>query len=671
MARLLRSTYSSVDGSSVDTGEVIDGAEVFGGGEEGDENGDEGDDGDDAEGTDGNGHDKEPTGGFRWFARRDKQKFEDWQDSQATAFYKASLANEVPVDRERWLFYIDPVRQQQRAKRGLPPSVIVGIDSIHRNPFKEARRRMRAKKRAAEGKGLSRTHSLENRRRLRDGLGEIPMLYPVSRFPVCLGLVVGVMDCTYSAFFIPVTTVFEIPLTSWNWVTITDFVAAILFTTDMVAAFSTGLVVVYNLQQAVVMDRRMVAKHYVVRGTFVIDLLATAPLWVEIFVVAVYGQRASQDVLNILNVLRCFRLLRLIRVARAAIRQSFMPTAVKWLPNGLGYFLNLSFTAALFINILGCIWYYTARVEDIGAGGTWLSYAGNGDNSDLKNAPKTEQFVAAIYWATTTIATVGYGDITPVTTAERIVAMVMMLLGVMFFGFLIGAVGEYLESASSNAQSGRLFRSKMEGVDRWMEARNLPRKTRAQITQHFSDIWTRHMAYHDSSFFTDLPVAIRVKVARMRIRTPFTRSQLGQALGPGGLLVMSAAVLPTGLQPGHELCQQGAPGDRLWFLSEGSVLAIKLGESIVRVTAPAVLGEGALLAALADAPALRPMTYRATTSCFLWELLVDDVLRLKALRPTLLEDVSHYFLKVANQRLRELDDVTLYEVLLSRGFAFD
>lgn len=62
---------------------------------------------------------------------------------------------------------------------------------------------------------------------------------------------------------------------------------------------------------------------------------------------------------------------------------------------------------------------------------------------------------------------------------------------------------------------------------------------------------------------------------------------------------------------------------------------------------------------------------RATTSCFLWELLVDDVLRLKALRPTLLEDVSHYFLKVANQRLRELDDVTLYEVLLSRGFAFD
>lgn len=62
------------------------------------------------------------------------------------------------------------------------------------------------------------------------------------------------------------------------------------------------------------------------------------------------------------------------------------------------------------------------------------------------------------------------------------------------------------------------------------------------------------------------------------LRTPktfsvfFTRlgSSVVQALGPAGLLVLSAAVLPTGLQPGHELCQQGSPGDRVWFLTEGA-----------------------------------------------------------------------------------------------------
>ena len=40
---------------------------------------------------------------------------------------------------------------------------------------------------------------------------------------------------------------------------------------------------------------------------------------VQVIVVAVYGRRASQNVLNVLNVLRCFRLLRLIRVTRVRL----------------------------------------------------------------------------------------------------------------------------------------------------------------------------------------------------------------------------------------------------------------------------------------------------------------------------------------------------------------
>jgi hypothetical protein len=46
-----------------------------------------------------------------------------------------------------------------------------------------------------------------------------------------------------------------------------------------------------------------------------------------------------------------------------------------------------------------------------------------------------------------------------------------------------------------------------------------------------------------------------------------------QALGPRALLVLSTVILPSALQPGHDLCQQGAPADRLWFLTEGTLPA--------------------------------------------------------------------------------------------------
>ncbi|MDE2987130.1 MAG: potassium channel family protein [Chloroflexota bacterium] len=41
-----------------------------------------------------------------------------------------------------------------------------------------------------------------------------------------------------------------------------------------------------------------------------------------------------------------------------------------------------------------------------------------------------DSFWVAVWWAVGTITTVGYGDVTPVTTSGRVLASVMMLLGI-------------------------------------------------------------------------------------------------------------------------------------------------------------------------------------------------------------------------------------------------
>lgn len=50
----------------------------------------------------------------------------------------------------------------------------------------------------------------------------------------------------------------------------------------------------------------------------------------------------------------------------------------------------------------------------------------------------------AIWWSWVTITTVGYGDYTPVTTGGRIVAMVLMVIGVGLFSSMSGLIASWL-----------------------------------------------------------------------------------------------------------------------------------------------------------------------------------------------------------------------------------
>lgn len=49
-------------------------------------------------------------------------------------------------------------------------------------------------------------------------------------------------------------------------------------------------------------------------------------------------------------------------------------------------------------------------------------------------------FFDSIWWAMVTITTIGYGDIAPVTTGGRVVAMLLMMLGIGFLGLTTGLV---------------------------------------------------------------------------------------------------------------------------------------------------------------------------------------------------------------------------------------
>ena len=111
--------------------------------------------------------------------------------------------------------------------------------------------------------------------------------------------------------------------------------------------------------------------------------------------------------------------------------------------------------------VVGCIWYYLCTIintdEDIKAGNTFLTKF---KIDEIKDS--STKMIISCYFALTTLSTVGYGDLYPISTNEMIAGIFVMLLGIVFFSHIMGSFIEIISN----------YDKRMGSVDRGTELHN-------------------------------------------------------------------------------------------------------------------------------------------------------------------------------------------------------
>jgi len=349
-----------------------------------------------------------------------------------------------------------------------------------------------------------------------------------------------------------------------------------LFMLDMVFNFSTGLVD----ESGFITDRRKIAQQYC-KAWFPLDLITSFPF--ELVLAdqnksgkSTAGITSFSKVLKFARIMRLLKLLRILRLMKL-MSQWEQTSAISATMTRLAKLLIMMLITA---HISACGWVGVAmyyRTDDH----SWENFHGFPENSWFvrftsvsptweKSQP--EQYLRALYWASTTLTTIGYGDITPVLPLEIIYTIGIQFIGSTLFGYIIGNVASII---SRDDEVVLMIKEKIATVAHFLSYRQVPQELCARIRRHYEYAWRRSQVFEEDVILAELPHSVMTDCAlhihrEIIDKVPFL-NQLGMDVVPSIVTRLKPALASSG----DVVLTQGRIGTEMFFVLNGS-LAIQL-----------------------------------------------------------------------------------------------
>lgn len=258
------------------------------------------------------------------------------------------------------------------------------------------------------------------------------------------------------------------------WVVIVDSVNLLWFGLDMLLSMTTTY---RGLHGVKVWEPRQIVDRYM-KSFFLWDLWSTVP-WDRLFAKRLCRKRCARKgsaitLVHMIPIARAFRGSKIRRARELKNRFMLDPSDVVGLPPSADHLARFVVSAFFGVHIAACIWFiigdkskskgldqecYEGLAWDRRGKAsqcTWLQKAGYS-----KRMTRGFLYTTCLYWAVTTVTTVGYGDISATTVGEKLFAIFVEVCGVAWFGLLISALGSDVLS-DSRAEEARQLKSALK-----------------------------------------------------------------------------------------------------------------------------------------------------------------------------------------------------------------
>uniref|UniRef100_A0A8C9VMW7 Voltage-gated delayed rectifier potassium channel KCNH8 n=1 Tax=Scleropages formosus TaxID=113540 RepID=A0A8C9VMW7_SCLFO len=359
--------------------------------------------------------------------------------------------------------------------------------------------------------------------------------------------------------------------------TVSDIAVEILFIIDIVFSFRTTYV---SKSGQVIFEARLICIHYMTTW-FIIDLVAALPFDL------LYAFKVS--VVSVVHLLKTVRLLRLLRLLQKMDRYSQHSTVVLTL---------LMSMFALLAHWMACIWYVIGKKEmeanafswDIG----WLHelakrlespYEG-GANSTAGPSLRSV-YIASLYFTLSSLTSVGFGNVSANTDAEKIFSICTMLIGALMHAVVFGNVTAIIQRMYSRWS---LYHTRTKDLKDFIRVHHLPKQLKQRMLEYFQTTWSVNNGIDSNELLKDFPDELRSDIT-MHLNKEILQLSLFASASRGCLRSLSLHIKTTFCAPGEYLLRQGDALQAIYFVCSGSMEVLK--DSMVL----AILGKGDLIGA--------------------------------------------------------------------------
>jgi len=259
-----------------------------------------------------------------------------------------------------------------------------------------------------------------------------------------------------------------------------------------------------NEAYVLIKDPKTIFMNYL-QGWFPIDLLSIIP----------YDLLAqTSSIFTSLDSLRLVRLVRLLKLARVLRSGRLIKRWETSITMKFSHLTIVNFIVLLVVTAhwLACLWFIVIDIEN--SQQNWLYCYDHVEHRASCDAPSAvlngtiingsmvvvptpaptnvesvyesgnplHRYIVALYWATMTLLTIGYGDVRPRTDAERCVALVAMLIGASIYAYVVGGACQVISKMDWHSN---VFYARLDDVNEYMHENGVPDDLQLKVRQYF------------------------------------------------------------------------------------------------------------------------------------------------------------------------------------------